>query len=102
MSSTPQPTPCRKLDPDTPAATVLTARLSGVPTGVQAGVLLVLLAVGLWLGGPVGGGLLLLVACVLVAGLSLAWRGLSMPERLARFAVAFLVLGLALVRMFPR
>lgn len=64
--------------------------------------LLALLAVGLWLGGPVGAGMLLLVAAVMLAGLAVAWGGLPTPERLLRFAAAFLVIALALVRMFPR
>ncbi len=80
----------------------MAARLAAVPVALQAGVLLVVLAVGVWLGGPVGGGLLLLVAGVMLAGLGLAWRNLAMPERLLRFAAAFLVIAVALVRMFPR
>lgn len=69
---------------------------------VQAGLLLVVLALGVWLGGPIGGGLLLLVAAVLLSGLGMAWPNLALPERLLRFAAAFLVLALALVRLFPR
>ncbi len=100
--ATPTPTPCRK-DLDSGASpTGRLDALSRVPVAVQAGVLLVLLAVGLWLGGPVGGGLLLVVGAVLVAALGLSWRVMTMPERLLRFALAFLVFAVALVRMFPR
>lgn len=80
----------------------MTARLAAVPVAVQAGVLLVLAALGVWRGGPMGGGLLLLVATVLLTGLGMAWRNLATPERLLRFAAAFLVIAVALVRMFPR
>lgn len=111
VSSTPSdspaqpPTPCGRPEPaalDEPAAPSGLTRIRAVPVGAQAGVLLALLAVGLWLGGPVGAGLLLLVAAVMLAGLAVAWGGLPTPERLLRFAAAFLVIALALVRMFPR
>ena len=103
VSSTPAPTPtpCRK-DVDLNPPTGPWAALSRVPVAVQAGVLLGALAIGLWLGGPVGGGLVLAVAAVMIVAVAVGWRVLTVPERLLRVAVAVLVLALALVRLFPR
>lgn len=101
MSSSPAqtPTPCRTIEPAPPTGL---ARLNLVPTGVQAGVVLVLVAVGVWLGGPVGGGLLLLVAAAMAGALALAWRVIARPERMLRIALAFLILAVGFVRLFPR
>lgn len=102
VSSPGSPTPCRTdVDLSEPPRGPLAA-LRRVPVAVQAVVLLTLVVVGSWIGGPLGGTLLLIVAGLLLAALAVSWSLIAMPERLLRFATAFLVLAVALVRFFPR
>lgn len=86
---------------DSPAARERQARarrlvvLSGV-----AG--LAVVAVGLVIGGWLGGALVALVAVGIVATAAGSWSQLSLNDRLMRVAVVVLLIALALVRAFPR
>ena len=61
-----------------------------------------LLAGGLFVGGPVGAGLLAVVVLVVAWLLYLGWPRMTTSERLGHTAVLLLAVALCLTTMFPR
>jgi hypothetical protein len=76
-------------------------RMNAVPRPVALGVLVVLLAVGIFAPRPWAGIAFLLVAAFVGWLLFLTWQRLTMPERLMRAAVLLLTLAVAVVRIVP-
>jgi prepilin signal peptidase PulO-like enzyme (type II secretory pathway) len=76
-------------------------RLNAVPRPLAAGVLVVLLAVGVLAPRPWGGLAFLVVSAFVGWLLFLTWQRLTLPERLMRTAVLLLALAVAIVRIVP-
>ena len=76
-------------------------RLNAVPRPAALGVLVVLLAVGVFAPRPWGGIAFLIVSVFVGWLLFLTWQRLTLPERLMRTAVLVLTLAVAIVRIVP-
>lgn len=76
--------------------------LSRLPALLPFLVMLVLMLSGIFVGGPVGGVLLLLPIAFLGWLLYLTWPHLSRPERMMRSAVLLLVVAIAVTQVIPR
>lgn len=70
-----------------------------IPAKVMAGVVIACILLGLLAGGIVGGILLGVAVVILAAWVVLLWPSIPATERMLRFAVFFLVLALAIVRL---
>ncbi|WP_168581681.1 hypothetical protein [Gephyromycinifex aptenodytis] len=84
---------------DASSRDILLNRLLRIPTPVMAGVLLVLIFVGLMLAGPVGAVLLGLALLTLSVMLALVWPAIPTTERMLRLAVILLLLAISVVRL---
>lgn len=84
------------------ASRPLLVRLTALPAAVPFLVLLGLLVLGLFVGGPVAVAATALVAVVVAWLLYLSWPRLTKVERLGRTAVLLLAVALTLVQAFPR
>lgn len=76
-------------------------RLNAVPRPAALGVLIVLLAVGVFAPRPWGGIAFLVVSAFVGWLLFLTWQRLTLPERLMRIAVLVLAVAVAVVRIVP-
>jgi hypothetical protein len=72
-----------------------------VPRPLALGLLLVVLAVGVFAPTPWGGIAFLLVGLFIGWLLFLTWERLKLPERLMRIAVLTLVLAVTIVKLVP-
>ncbi len=77
-------------------------RLNAVPRPVALGVLIALLAVGVFAPRPWGGIAFLVVSAFVGWLLFLTWQRLTLPERLMRIAVLVLAVAVAVVQDRPR
>lgn len=77
-------------------------RLAALPQWAVAGVVLLAVVVGLFVGGILGAVLLGFALLALVGLLVLAWATLTMPERLLRIAIIVFLASLSLVRLIPQ
>ncbi len=84
------------------ASAPLATRLNAVPRPVSLGVLVVVLAVGIFAPSPWSGIAFLLVALFVGWLLFLTWQRLTLPERLMRLAVLVLAVAVAVVEIVPR
>lgn len=76
--------------------------LSRVPAVLPFLVMLALMLVGIFVGGPVGTALLAVPLLFLSWLLFLTWPHLSLAERVMRSAVLLLVVGIAVTQIIPR
>lgn len=76
--------------------------LSRLPVLVPFLVMLALMLTGAFVGGPLGGALLLLPVAFLLWLLFLTWPHLRRPERVMRGAVLLLVVAIAVTQLVPR
>jgi hypothetical protein len=72
-----------------------------IPRPVALGLLVVVLAVGVFAPRPWGGIAFLLVGLFIGWLLFLTWQRLKLPERLMRIAVLVLVLAVTIVKLVP-
>ncbi len=84
------------------ASAPFAARLNAVPRPVALGVLVAVLAVGIFAPSPWSGVAFLLVALFVGWLLFLTWQRLSLPERLMRLAVLVLAVAVAVVELVPK
>jgi hypothetical protein len=80
----------------------LLVRIAALPRAVPFVVLLALLVVGVFVGGPVGVVCTAIVAVFVAWLMYLSWPKLSGVERLGRAAVLLLAVALVVVQAFPR
>lgn len=86
---------------DPTARETLVNRLFRIPARTTAIVLIAMIVVGLLLGGPVGGVLLVAAILVMAGMLALMWVDLQPVERMMRLSVIACVLALSIVRLVP-
>ncbi len=88
---------------DAPAAAPRgVAALERLPRWVTGGIVIVLIAAGLVVGGTVGAFLVGLAVFALVGALAATWARTTPAERMFRLAVIVLVTAAVLVRVVPR
>jgi hypothetical protein len=76
-------------------------RMNAVPRAVALGVLVLVLAVGIFAPSPWSGIAFLVVTAFVAWLLFLTWERLTLPERLLRVAVLVLALAVAIVELAP-
>lgn len=72
-----------------------TGPLAKVPPAVAFAVVFGLFVLGIWVGGPIGAGLLGLLVLLLVVLLAATWRVLTAGERATRVALVLLLVAVA-------